>query len=473
MNYLFIILGFDSFYEITVMLKMLDQMPSGSHVLVFASELASTYLLGDERVFLMPTGLEKIDNQKLFNQTIKEGDITSVFVFDYHKTLFTQKYNHDYMIIPFEPEWLDDLEIPVCIVDCYDMFNFNEEGNLYLITSSEFNAEDEAPIDDERSEYDELYDRALLGDNPHEISEYEKSNYRSDKPDVIVRAEINPYIIKLCPTNQADALNDNERFIFWDYGHTEFETAETDKMKSSLGITPNKKNILLNFSYQFIFRSVLNNQAPHYLRVITSLIIYLKRLNLDVNLFIMGADSSISQLPILRGTKINVKAFRDPNYNMYKALMSYADVVITDTTWHPCLIDASALEIPTGVIGNSMQIMPDGSCLADFSETDLEVFQELEKAIQQAPQTLFPYSSYPLREHEMPYFGYYEDKYMYYLLDIYSDESVIAFLGQFLVKGEDDEVSSNLKERFKEYNSRSDGAIRTDKLIYFFEGYEM
>ena len=470
MNYLFILLGFDSFYEATVMLKMLDQMPSGCNVLVFASELAATYLVNDERVFLMGPGLEKAENEKIFNQTVNDGEITAIFVFDYHKTLFTQKYNHDYMTIPFEPEWLDDLEIPVCIIDVYDMFNFNEQNELYLLSSSDFNIEEEAPVDNERSEYDEIYDRALLGENPHEVEEYESSNYRSNQPDMIVKTGISPYIIKLCPTHEAVIDKTDDRFIYWNYGYTEFDTIEAEKMKPSLGITPDRKNIIINFSYQFILKSAVNNQHTHYLRVVTSLIIYLKRLNIKVNLFIMGMDSAINQLSILRGSQITVKAFRDPNYNMYKTIMSFADVVIADTTWHPCLIDAAALKIPAGVIGNSMQIMPDGSCQAEFSNTDLEVFQELDKAIKQAPQTIFPYTSYPLREHETPYFGYYEERYLYYLLDIYSDESVIAFLGEFLIKS--DEVYTNLKERFTEYNNRADGSLRTEKLIYYFEGYE-
>ena len=471
MNYLFIILGFDSFYEMTVMLKMLDQMPSGCNVLVYASELASTYLLGDERVFLMPTGADKSENKKLFDQTINEGSITSVFVFDYHKTLFTREYNHDYLIIPFDPEWLDDLEIPVCIVDSYDMFNFNEEHQLYLLSSSDFNVEEE-PVDNERTEYDELYDRALLGENPHDIEDNDTSDYRekSIKPDMIVKTDINPYIVKLCPTHEAKRDNNDERFIYWDYGYTDFDTSEAEQMKFSLGVMPDKKNIILNFSYQFVLKSTINNQHTHYIRVINSLIHFLKVLDIKVNLFIMGMDSSVSQLPSLRGSKISVKAFRDPSYNMYKAIMSFADLVITDTTWHPCLIDAAALKIPAGVIGNSMQIMPDGTCQAEYSSTHLEVFKELEKAIKEAPQTIFPYSSYPLRDHETPYFGYYEEKYIYYLLDIYSEESVVPFLGEFLV--DIDEVYSNLKERYSEYNKRAQGALRTEKFIYFFEGYE-
>lgn len=472
MNYLFILLGFDSFYEAMVMLKMLDQLPPGCNVLVYASELASSYLAGDERVFLMPITTDLSENKKIFDQTIKEGELTSIFVFDYHKTLFTKDYNHNYVIIPFNPEWLDDLEIPVCLVDVYDMFNFNENNNLYLMSSNQFNAEDE-PIDTERAEYDEVYTRALLGDNPHNLEkeeiEFEKNEYT--KPEMIVKTGIYPYIIKLCPTCEAPKEKTDERFIYWNYSITDFDTAEAEKMKASLGVQPDRKNILLNFSYQFILKSALTNLASHFERVFKSLVIYLKKMDIKVNLYIIGMESNVNQSPILRGSKINVKAFRDPSYNLYKTIMSFADIVIADTTWHPCLIDSACLKIPTAVIGNSMKILNDGSCQASFSATDFDVFSELEKAIQEAPQTLFPYSSFPLKESEAPYFGYYEDKYIYYLLDIYSDESVVGFFHEFLV--DDDEVYRNLVERCVEYKKRGDYGLKTEQLIFFFEGYEI
>jgi hypothetical protein len=471
MNYLFILLGFDSFYESMIMLKMIEQLPPGCNILVFASELASTYLVGDERVFLMPVTTELLENKKLFDQTINEGELTSIFVFDYHKTLFTKDYNHNYVIIPFNPEWLDDLEIPVCLVDVYDMFNFNENNNLYLMSSNQFNVEDE-PIDTERAEYDEVYTRALLGDNPHDLPkediEFEKNEYT--KPEMIVKTGIYPYIIKLCPTCEAPKDKTDERFIYWNYSITDFENSETEKMKAPLGVQPDRKNILLNFSYQFILKSALTNLASHYMRVFTSLVIFLKKMDIKVNLYIIGMESNVSQLPILRGSKINVKAFRDPNYNIYKTIMSFADLVLTDTTWHPCLIDSACLKIPTAVIGNSMSILNDGTCQASYSSTDFDVFKELEKAIEEAPQTLFCYSSFPLKESEAPYFGFYEEKYLYYLIDIYSDESVIGFMYEFLV--DDDEVYNKLVERCTEYKKRGEFGLKTEQLIYFFEGYE-
>lgn len=471
MNYLFILLGFDSFYEAMIMLKMIDQLPPGCNILVYASPLAATYLEGDQRVYLMPLSEDLQENKKIFDQSINEGELTSVFVFDYHKTLFTKDYHHNYVIIPFNPTWLDDLEIPVCIIDCYDMFNFNENDNLYLMDSNKFNVEDE-PVDTERSEYDEVYSRALLGDNPHNLEtediEFEQSEYV--KPEMIVKTDIYPYIIKPCPPCESSKDKTDERFIYWNYSTTDFSDSETEKMKVPLGYQPDRKNIVVNFSYQFILKSAVTNLESHYKRVMDSLIIFLKKLDLKINLYVIGMNSNLNQDPLLRGSKITVKAFRDPNYNIYKTLMSFADLVITDTTWHPCLVDAACLKIPAGVIGNSMKILKDGTCQASYSNTDIEVFKELEKAIAQAPQTIFPYSSFPLKESEAPYFGFYEEKYLYYLLDIYSEESVLNFLYEFL--NSDEEIYNKLLDRFAEYKKRAEHALKTEQLIFFFEGYE-
>ncbi|MFN4151250.1 MAG: DUF6365 family protein [Candidatus Sericytochromatia bacterium] len=468
MNYVFIILGVDSFYESTILSKLIQEIPDESGIVCLAGELPYLYLTDNERLLKVLLKGSEEENKATFDDILNEGQISAIFILDFHKTFFTKYYNHDYGIIPFNLKWLEDINIPINVIDPLDTLSYNEENKIYLKNSADYNVEDDILDEDAEINTEDTFKGINKDGDQVDVKPLEdESTYVAS--DMVSKFNFYPNIVKLCPPC-IPSSNENSKFIYLDFAYTHEVNQYIDQMKAPLGISDEKKNVLLIFSYQMMMNSVVQNNLSHYMRVISTLVIYLKKLDIPINLFIIGADSSLAQHEMFRGSKISFRAFKNPNHNLYKTLITYANVLITDTTWHPSLIDGAKLNIPAGVIGNSARFNEEGVMEASFESTDPEVFKILEKAVKEAPQTLFPFTCYPLKEKEIPDFTYYDEIYPYYLLDIYSDESTLSFLGEFLVS-EEEEVLDNLKDYQEVYFERANGAINTLEMLMMFEKF--
>lgn len=466
MNYLFIILGLDAFYESTILSKLLQEIPDEAGIVTLAGEFPYLYLNDNERILKVFLKGTEEENKTLFFDILNEGQISAIFILDFHNIFFTKYYKYDYKVIPFNFKWLEGLTIPVNLVDSMDMIGYNDENKVYLKHSDGYNIEHS--IDEEATEIDT--EDTFKGLNK-EGEQVEKKEFEDDQiytyPDMVSKFDFYPNIIKLCPPCIPN-FNGHPKIINLNYSYTHEVNQYIDQMRAPLGIDEKKKNVVIIFSYQMMINTVLQKNISHYVRVINSIVIYLKRLDIPINLFIIGADSALAQNDMFKGSKISFRAFKNSNHNLYKTLITYADVVITDTTWQPVLLDTARLNIPTGVIGNSVRFNDEGLMEAEFESTDPEVFKLLEQATKEAPNTLFPFSCYPLKDQKVPKFRYYDDVYPYYLLDIYSDESTLAFLDEFL-NNKEDEVFENLKDYQEKYFERSNGAITTLELLMMFE----
>jgi hypothetical protein len=458
-NYIFLLLGNDSFYESIIMSKLVEDMPESAGIFCITGQLQTVYFNDNQKIFKIPMGSDMAENKKLFDDLINEGEISAIFILDFYKIFFKTLRP----IIQFNLSWLENLTIPVCLIDYLDIFAYNEMDQLYLKHSRNFNdnPRPESETEDVYVSEDE-YLQERLQDPSVPAGTDEEENPRED---FVYRKQLWPVIIKLSPPYPTPEENESDKIFFWKSSAKNFQTFELEQMKGPLGITEDKKNVVIMFSYQMILQSIFENKQGHYMRIVNTLILYLKKLDIELNLFIVGYDTSQD---LVKGSKIKLRSFKVLNHGLYKTLVSFANLIIVDTPWHPILLDAAELQIPAGVIGNSLKVLEDGSMVSDYESTDLDVFHELEKAIIETPNIFFPYIAYPLKVSEDPDFTYYEKKFMYYLLDIYNDETVIPFLGEFLIS-DDPEVSDNLKKRQDLYIQRADEALSTEEMLMLFE----
>ncbi len=531
MNYIFLLLGFDSFYESIIMSKLLDQIPVNTGIFCFTGPVQAVYFTANQRLNVIPFQNDKLENQKLFELTIKEGDISAIFIFDYYRNILSSVPD-----MVFDLKWLENLAIPVNIIDYLDIFGYNKDHNIFLKHSKKYydlyKQNTEFPVDlpklkesmgipevvkkktplelknemedklqevseakaalktplisrlkqnvaeqeakEEESlpdETDEQEDEEQLSEEIEEESdeteeeEQVRPNFlydENDEKDIIPNINMYSNIIKLSPPLRAPEENNIKNTVYMDFTPQNFYDDDIN-LEASFGIKENSKNILLIFSYQMMIKSKISSLEAHYPLISKTLILYLKTLDIDINLFIVGSDLKSELIP---GTKIQVNTFKIVNHGLYKSLMSLTDLLITDTTWHPILIDAACLNIPAGVIGNSLSLNEDGSLNSKFESTDLEVFNLIEDTVKTSPQIFFPYTSFPLKTETLPEFTYYENKFIYYLLDIYSDEVMIPFLGEFLINNE--EVYNNLVKRQELYKKRAEFAVKPEHLLQLF-----
>lgn len=461
MNYLFLILGIDSFHEAMIMSKLLSEMPTDTGIFCMSGEIPATYFAENQRIckiFLKGTAEE---NKKLLDEIVEEGQISCIFIFDFHKTFFTSYYKHDYQIIPFNLRWLENISVPVNLIDSLDCLDYNEENKIYLKYSIGYNVEDFDKVNKEYNLEDSFVETEQLLKPKADLSPY---GFTSD---MVSKFDFYPNIIKLCPPCQvAPKSYAEDKIIYWNYSDKDVVTDDMEKMKTPLGITDDKKNVLLIFSSQMQLQSLIRNSHSHYMRVIKTIIIYLKRLNIPVNFFIINMANPPNGAELTKGTKITMRTFKSPNHNLYRTIMNFADVLITDSTWHPSLLDAVALNLPAAVIGNSVSLQDDKTYEAKFESTDPEVFKLLSQGVQEAPQTIFPFSCYPLKDPKPQEFRYYDDVYPYYLVDIYSDESTLSFLGEFLDSGE---IIEDLRAYQEIYLKRTTQSMSTNELLFYFE----
>lgn len=489
MNYLFLIISPEAFYESMIMCKFIDEMPQGAGVFCLTEWLHSIYFSENENIYKLFVHTSPEENKKLIETIIHEGEISAVFVFDFHKKFLLPDNRYSKFV---DISWIKDKSIPIFLIDFLDMFDYNKENKLFLKNSSAFNTVPERDFslspDYEKLAYDflkeseKVYGKKMdlleLVPEFSELSRFEKtesetgetnatdkSSENIDKKleepsDLVLDSNFYPNIIKLCPP-YSDSKNIDKRFIYLDFTPKNFLTKESEKMKIPLGIQEGRKSVLLIFSYQMMMRALNETKKDHYPLVFKTVISHLKQLDIPLNLFVFGLEGKDVNL---EGSKIKMRAFSIYNHELYKTIISFSDVIITDTVWSPVLLDAAILKKPAGVIGNSLQINEDGSFEAAFNDTNMEVFKEIEKVMKVSPIIFYPYSSFPIKEKTVPEFTFYDSKLPYYLLDIYSDESVVSFLGEFLTD-KDAQVSINLNDVLDEYSKRANNSIKVGELL--------
>jgi hypothetical protein len=448
------------------MSKLVDEMPLSAGIFCITGQLQTIYFNDNQRIFKLQMGNDMAENKKVFDELIQDGEISAIFIFDFYKVFFKAVRP----IIQFNLKWLEDLKIPVNLMDHLDIFAYNEMEQLYLKHSRKYNKPKPEKIEEFEEEFEGLpVEEVYLQDEVLDrVQIQESSEEERPREDFTYRHPFWPNIIKVSPPYPAVEEYDDDKLFYWKSSAQKYLNFELEQMKAPLGITDDKKNVLVMFSYQMIFQSIFENKQSHYMRVINTIILYLKSLDVELNLFVVGIDAPQD---LVKDSKIKLKSFKVLNHGLYKTLTSYANLIITDTPWHPILLDSAELEIPSGVIGNSMDMLEDGQVESAFESTDMEVFKLLEKAVQESPDIFFPYIAFPLKINGVPEFTYYEEKFMYYLLDIFCDEQVIPFLGEFLVS-EDKEVTENLKERQRIYRERADKALDTESLLLILENFK-
>src|SRR5690606_7260782 len=103
-----------------------------------------------------------------------------------------------------------------------------------------------------------------------------------------------------------------------------------------------------------IMRSVFCGLREHYPLIVNTIAYFLNNMELEVNLFVAGLGADVVDVPLPADSKVRVKTFKTINHDLYKTLVAFSDLIITDTTWNPVLLSAAAMKIPAGVIGNSL-----------------------------------------------------------------------------------------------------------------------
>lgn len=462
MNYIFILFGYDSTYEAQVMSKFIDELPDDANAFCFLHEVTTIYVHKSPKVHQI-VGTDYEDNEKALKIALTDGEVSGIFIFDYNKIFFTPEYDNEYKIINFNLKWLEGLKIPVNIVDFLDFFEYDKDNILRLKNSAEYNIENYNTST--TMEFEDTI--SLKGMKEKDNSEQIKkaSAVMVGNKDMVSKYEAYYNIIKVSPPFPSS--NDNaKKFLYWNFANTDYETADMERMKAPLLMNDTTKNIFIMFSPAMQFQSAFKNRMTHYLRVVKTIIIHLKELKCEVNLFISSFDKSPELDALIKGTKIRYRTFKMLNYDWYKTLMFYCDAFITDTPWNPSLVDAASLSKPAGVIGNSLYLDENGEAKSNFDYTNPEVLKLVQEAVQKTPHEIFPYISFPLNHNNEIEFGFHDEKMLYYLLDIYSSESFLSFMDEFVIRKE--EVYDSLIKEQHFFTKRAEKAFTTESLLNHF-----
>lgn len=420
MNYLFLILGFNSFYESMVMSKFVDSLPQSCNIICMSSGIHVTYFSENPRIFKVILQKDINENKKYFDMILKEGYLSAIFIFDFDKLLFDKENK-----TPFKYDWLENINIPINILDYLDIYNFDDKVGLT---------------------------RAGL-----HLSE-------NNEDRIIISKNFKPNIIKISPIADSRNIIKNEKIFYLNYLPTDYYNDDVAKMKIPLGIKDSVKNVLIMFSYEMITESIIQEKQEHYRIIIDVLATYLKKLDVNINLFVLGFDYKPDE--ILENSKIKYRKFSILNHELYKTMLCFADLVITDTPWNPILIDSIALKKLSCLIGNTLEALEDGSFKGDFETTDNDILEIIKKNIK--ADIYFKYYCFPIKvnKNEKLLFDFNSYKYLYYLIDIYNSDSVMPFFYHALVDP-DEELNKKLNELYEDFNDRARNSLMAFDLIKY------
>lgn len=385
-NILFLVTGDLSFDEMSYLDMFFNQLPTKSlqHLLI-APSLAISCLNPRQNLRLQIA--DGYFNQTKWQAIIERFNPDLAILLDPVYPLSSDAGKCTY----FELEWLNDLECPLAIMDF-------QEDNVFTLTN----------------------DGCLV------LTEYVDDE---DAPNIIPDA-----IIRVCPPQEAIVQSPERTTPIFNWGFVDNVTGLAEQVlraetKAELACPDDTKIITLKFPLEAMILAPEQNHSQHFRTVVEILIHYLNQFEDEqFQLYVINMPNVFTADQY---DNVTLRVFEVLQLELQNRLISSSELFFTQSTTQPALIQSSFKNIPSIVLGNSVDYSA-GELTYSIKEMSPFIKLKLAQIKEENPEILFPYLSYPHRTtldwEEIKKISLFTSSFFFCLVDIFDEARTLPFL---------------------------------------------
>lgn len=328
-----------------------------------------------------------------FRQMIDEVQPQVVILVDPYILLGPDAPNLTYV----ELEWLDELQSVVAVMDFRANLLKTDEDQLAL------------------SSY------ILEGQTPPYVLDYD-------------------FMIKICPPHDSMPTK-NPKLLQWGCQDQLSSLAihgVRDEVRQQLGCAADARLITLVFPIENTLLALEKGLAPHFPVVIETLIYYLNQLGGN---YVLAAINMPPPFADFDFDNVQVRFFPSLDLELLNNLLKSTELFITESLTYPGLVFSNLREIPSISLASSADLNAQGEITTRAGNLSPFLQMKLEELKEHSPEALFPFISFPSRlKHNWPHSPVFNQRFMFFLADIFDETRMLELIENLLNKGPDYET---------------------------------
>ncbi|MGV3526081.1 MAG: DUF6365 family protein [Candidatus Sericytochromatia bacterium] len=259
------------------------------------------------------------------------------------------------------------------------------------------------------------------------------------------------FLIKVCPPH--DALpSKNPKLLQWNCQEPMSSLAVygvRDEVRTQMGCPPDARLVTLVFPVENTMLGLEKGLAPHFSVVVETLISYLNQLE---GRFLLSVINMPPPFEDFEFDNVMIRFFPVLDLELLTDLLKASELLLTESLTYPGLVFSALRGIPPIALGSSLELSVQGELVHRFGSLSPFLELKLENLKEQAPQTLFPFLSFPSRlRSKWPQTELYSLRYFFWLGDLFNEQRMVTLLHELLNQGP---AYDAFQERLVEYREK-------------------
>lgn len=270
------------------------------------------------------------------------------------------------------------------------------------------------------------------------------------------------FLIKVCPPHNS-APTKNPKLLQWSCQDPMSLLAVygiRDEVRTQLGCKENSHVITLVFPIENTLLALEKGLTEHFPVVIETLIYYLNQLDGDYVLAVVNMPPPFNDFDF---DNVQIRFFPMIDMELLGNLFRATEILFTESMTYPGLILSSLRHIPAVNLGSTAKLDKNGQISVRSGPLSPFLQMKLEDLKDKNPDAIFPFLSFPspLRVNwiQSPILN---DRFMYFVADLFDEQRMLALIENLLNKGPDYEL---FEQELAEYKERKLGRTQDAEAI--------
>lgn len=388
--------------EVFLIDRIAQQLQEDYQIIAFVNGISSAYVQSQPEYIVKVLTENQDENYQHFQLIMEKSPVKGILILDLYNYYLRI---HD---LNFLPLWLKDIQQPIFALDYFNLLQI--QGGQVLLNEN-------VQLD----HYD-------LGEEPQKLE--------------LSLELIKPVLPILPEQNQNQEQTHHWQAI--DINMPLSQAQYREEVLNSLKGHDSDKIVTIYYDPVMFSMAMERALMAYYLVSVEIFIFYLRKfLGQKFHLLVVGTIPPTEQTNEIPDLNVNVHFFTHLTHDNYRTLLGASDLIVSNTNWHPVLLDAMVLGTPSVVMGNSVildwvdETETEKQLKAHFQSDPAlyrlcEIWQEINRWSLGLP--IYPYINYPQRYQEVdfPEPGLQEHPFPYFLLDTFDDETSAPILQKLL-----------------------------------------
>lgn len=270
------------------------------------------------------------------------------------------------------------------------------------------------------------------------------------------------FLIKVCPPHSASPTQ-NRKLIQWGCSDPMAALAMftvRDEVRNQLGCKPGSRLVTMVFPVENTLMALDKGLYAHFPVLIETMIYYLNQLDDEYVLTVVNMPPPFQDHDF---DNVQIRFFPTLDLELLSGLLKSTELFVTESLTYPGIVLSALRDIPTICLGSSLGLTADGQYSHHFENLSPFLQLKLDTLKEEAPETLFPYISFP-SHFRQPWLQteLFQERYLYFLADVFDENRTTALINDLLSQGP---RYGQFKEVLRDYRERKLGLTQEAESI--------